>query len=117
MIKREHRSGMHISSYIVSHMVYQAFLCLAQTAVTLYVTQLTGVKYPEAGAVTPVFAVEFMISMFLITYASDMMSLWVSALAKNTTTAMTIMPFVLIFQLVFALLAMVTLEFIDKDRR
>ena len=117
VIKREHRSGMHISSYIVSHMVYQAFLCLAQTAVTLYVTQLTGVKYPEAGAVTPVFAVEFMISMFLITYASDMMSLWVSALAKNTTTAMTIMPFVLIFQLVFALLAMVTLEFIDKDRR
>ncbi len=102
MIKREHRSGMHISSYIVSHMLYQAFLCLAQTAVTLYVTQLTGVKYPEAGAVTPVFAVEFMISMFLITYASDMMSLWVSALAKNTTTAMTIMPFVLIFQLVFS---------------
>lgn len=35
MIKREHRSGMHISSYIVSHMLYQAFLCLAQTAVTL----------------------------------------------------------------------------------
>ena len=102
VIKREHRSGMHISSYIVSHMLYQAFLCLAQTAVTLYVTQLTGVKYPEAGTVTPVFAVEFMISMFLITYASDMMSLWVSALAKNTTTAMTIMPFVLIFQLVFS---------------
>jgi hypothetical protein len=40
--------------------------------------------------------------MFLITYASDMMSLWVSTLAKNTTTAMTIMPFVLIFQLVFS---------------
>ena len=56
MIKREHRSGMHISSYIVSHMVYQAFLCLAQTAVTLYVTQLTGVKYPEAGAAGPVCA-------------------------------------------------------------
>ena len=35
VIKREHRSGMHISSYIVSHMLYQAFLCLAQTAVTL----------------------------------------------------------------------------------
>ena len=35
VIKREHRSGMHISSYIVSHMLYQALLCLAQTAVTL----------------------------------------------------------------------------------
>ena len=35
VIKREHRSGMHISSYIVSHMMYQAQLCLAQTIVTL----------------------------------------------------------------------------------
>ena len=102
VIKREHRSGMHISSYIVSHMLYQALLCLAQTAVTLYVTQLVGVQYPWDGLVTPLFPLDFMISMFLITYASDMMSLWVSALAKNTTTAMTIMPFVLIFQLVFS---------------
>ena len=31
VIKREHRSGMHISSYIFSHMLYQALLCLAQT--------------------------------------------------------------------------------------
>ena len=26
IIKREHRSGMHISSYILSHMIYQAML-------------------------------------------------------------------------------------------
>ena len=102
VIKREHRSGMHISSYISSHALYQALLCLAQTAITLYVTMTVGVQYPAAGVVTPVFFVDFMISMFLITYASDMLSLWVSALAHNTTTAMTIMPFVLIFQLVFS---------------
>jgi hypothetical protein len=46
--------------------------------------------------------VDFGISLFLITYASDMMSLWISSLARSTTTAMTIMPFVLIFQLVFS---------------
>ena len=102
VVKREHRSGMHISSYIVSHMLYQCLLCLAQTAITLYVTLIVGVKYPPDGLVTPFFILDFMISMFLITYASDMLSLWASALAKNTTTAMTIMPFVLIFQLVFS---------------
>ncbi len=102
VIKREHRSGMHISSYIVSHMLYQALLCLAQAVITLYVTQMIGVEYPREGIVTPLFFVDFLISMFLITYASDMMSLWVSTLAKNTTAAMTIMPFVLIFQLVFS---------------
>ena len=102
VIKREHRSGMHVSSYICSHMLYQALLCLAQTAVTLIVTFFIGVEYPEKGMVTSFFLAEFGISVFLITYASDMMSLWVSSLAHNTTTAMTIMPFVLIFQLVFS---------------
>ncbi|MBQ6373297.1 MAG: ABC transporter permease [Clostridia bacterium] len=102
VIKREHRSGMHISSYIVSHMLYQALLCLAQTGVTLYITKLVGVRYGSAGVITPWMIVDYGISMFLITYASDMMSLWVSSLAKTTTTAMTIMPFVLIFQLVFS---------------
>ena len=102
VIKREHRSGMHISSYICAHMIYQALLCILQTAVTLYVTKTVGVKYPAEGLFTPWMIVDFGISMFLITYASDMMSLWISTLAHNTTTAMTIMPFVLIFQLVFS---------------
>ncbi len=103
VIKREHRSGMHISSYIFSHMLYQLLICLAQVGVTVYVTMLTGVKY-ELGTpmFTPWFIVDFGISMLLITYASDMLSLWISTLARTTTTAMTIMPFVLIFQLVFS---------------
>ena len=102
VIKREHRSGMHISSYIVSHMLYQALLCLLQTGITLNVTLLVGVNYAGPGLLTRWLIVDFGISMFLITFASDMMSLWVSCLARSTTTAMTIMPFVLIFQLVFS---------------
>ena len=102
VIKREHRSGMHISSYIVSHMLYQAMICVLQTAVTLYVTELTGVRFPEKGLFTSWLIVDMGISMMLITYAADMLSLWVSALARSSTTAMTIMPFVLIFQLVFS---------------
>ena len=102
VIKREHRSGMHISSYIFSHMLYQALLCLAQTVVTINVIKLVGVQFPTEGIITGLFMVDFSISMFLISYASDMMSLWVSSLSHNTTTAMTIMPFVLIFQLVFS---------------
>ena len=42
------------------------------------------------------------ITSFLITYASDMMSLLISCIEKTTTAAMTIMPFVLIFQLLFS---------------
>ena len=102
VIKREHRSGMHISSYVTAHMLYQALICLAQTGVTLFITLKTGVRYPEQGLFTPWLIVDIGISMFLITYASDMLSLWISSLARSSTTAMTIMPFVLIFQLVFS---------------
>ena len=102
VIKREHRSGMHISSYICAHMLYQLLLCMAQTGVTLYVLRTVGVKFPDQGLFTRWLIVDMGISMLLITYASDMLSLWVSALAHTTTTAMTIMPFVLIFQLVFS---------------
>lgn len=102
VVKREHRSGMHISSYIAAHMLYQALLCLAQTLITLYLTSAIGVKYPSAGLITPYFYLDFGISLFLITYAADMMSLWISSLCHTTTAAMTIMPVVLIFQLLFS---------------
>ena len=102
VLKREHRSGMHVSSYVVAHMLYQCLLCVMQTIVTLYVTNLLGVHYPAKGIFTPWMIVDFGITMFLITYAADMMSLFISSLCHSTTTAMTIMPFVLIFQLVFS---------------
>ena len=102
VIKREHRSGMYVSSYVFAHMLYQAMLCLLQTWITLYVTSIVGVQYPKEGLLIGSFYLELFVSMFLITYASDMLSLWVSSLAHSTTAAMTVMPFVLIFQLVFS---------------
>ena len=102
VIKREPRSGMHISSYISAHMLYQALLCLLQTGITLYVTGVVGIHYPQYGLITHYFYVDFFISMFLITYAADMMSLWISTLCHTTTVAMTVMPVVLILQLVFS---------------
>lgn len=102
IIKREHRSGMHISSYMLSNMIYQAALCLAQTAVSMYVFREAGVKVGGKGFMTPWMIVDLGITIFLISYASDMLSLLVSSIAHSTTAAMTVMPFVLIFQLVFS---------------
>jgi len=102
VIKREHRSGMHIFSYITSHMLYQALLCLAQSAITLWVCKLVGVKFIETGVVTGSGVIDIGITVFLVTYSADMMSLLISAVAHNTTSAMTVMPFILIFQLVFS---------------
>ena len=102
VIKREHRAGMHISSYIAAHLLYQALLCLLQTAITMYAFVLVGIRFPAEGLFTPWMIVDIGITVFLVSFASDALSLWVSSLARNTTTAMTIMPFILIFQLVFS---------------
>lgn len=102
IVKREHRAGMHITAYIGAHMIYQFLLCLAQTLITIGVCRMASVKIPEEGLITPWGTIDLMISIFLITYASDIMSLAVSCIVNNTTTAMTVMPFLLIVQLVFS---------------
>lgn len=105
IVKREHRSGLHISSYVAAHMIYQLFLCAGQTVLTMFVLRQLSVPIPRgygSGTVTPWMICDLGISMFLISYAADMMSLFISSIARTTTGAMTIMPFVLIFQLVFA---------------
>ena len=102
IIKREHRSGMHISSYVTAHMIYQFLLCTVQTGVTMYVLQILEIQFPSKGLLTPWMIVDVGISMLLISYAADMMSLFISSISHTTTAAMTVMPFVLIFQLVFS---------------
>ena len=102
IIKREHRAGLHISSYLAAHMIYQAIICLIQVVITLAIFRIFGMYFPDTGLITGIFAVDVGISMFLTTYASDMLALMVSCMAKSTTGAMTIMPFLLVVQLVFA---------------
>jgi len=102
IVKREHRSGLHISSYISAHIIYQAFLCALQTAVTIVVCQYAGMNFPTAGIITASFYADLAITIFLLTFAADIMSLMISCIAKTTTAAMTIMPFMLIFELLFS---------------
>ena len=102
IIKREHRAGLHVSAYIFSQMIYQFLLCLGQTLVTLLVCNVAGVRFPEGGIISSWGIVDIGITILLVTYASDMMALMISCIVRTTTTAMTVMPFLLIFQLVFS---------------
>ena len=102
VIKREHRSGMRISAYLSAEIIYQAFLCLLQALITLAIFSMAGMKRLSVGVVTPFFMVDLAMTFFLISFSSDMLSLMISSLSKNTTSAMTVMPFVLVFQLVFS---------------
>lgn len=102
IIKREHRSGLHISAYIAAHMIYQAVICVLQVIITIAVCTIMDVKMPTGSLFTPWPVVDYGLTLFLITYCADMLALLVSSIAKTTTTAMTIMPFLLIVELLFS---------------
>ena len=40
ILKREHRSGLHMSSYVVSHLIFQAGICLLQAGILLGLSAL-----------------------------------------------------------------------------
>ncbi len=102
IIKREHRSGMHITAYVTAHMIYQFLLCTAQTVLTMFMLRQLQVPIPKEGFMTKWMLLDIGITMLLISYAADMMSLFLSSISRTTTGAMTLMPFILIFQLVFS---------------
>lgn len=102
VIKREHRNGMHISSYVISHMINQALICLAEVAITVAICIFGGMDFIGTGHIFKSLLAEMCITLFLLTYASDILSLFISCIVKTSTTAMTVMPFMLIFELIFA---------------
>lgn len=100
IIKREHRTGLHISSYIIAHLIYEFVICLIQAAVITAILSY-GAELPEDGIFFDL-GLEYFITIFLVTYGADTLGIAVSSIVKTETAAMTVMPFVLIIQLVFS---------------
>ena len=102
IIKREHRTGLHISSYIGAHVIFEALLCAVEALIVLAVVLIKNSEHlPESGLVFPM-AVDMYITLYLTIFASDMLAILVSCVVRDSTSAMTVMPFVLIVQLIMA---------------
>lgn len=100
IIKREHRTGLHMSSFVFSHLIYQAVICLVEALLLLLISMIF-LKYPHKSLIGSIHA-EYFITYFLTIYAADVLALAISSIVKSPTTAMTIMPFLLIFELIFS---------------
>ena len=100
IIKREHRTGLHISSYITAHMIYELVICSIQAFITVIILYIIR-DAPGQGIILPAF-MEMLITFFLVIFAADVMGIAVSCVVKNENSAMTVMPFVLIIQLVMS---------------
>lgn len=103
IIKREHRSGVHISSYLIAHVIYEFVLSAAEALIVLLVTLVRNFSHlPEEGGVFTFFGLDLYLVLLVIIFASDMMALLVSSGVKTEQMAMTIMPFILIIQLLMS---------------
>ena len=105
VVKREHRAGLHMTSYVFAHLIFQILLSAAQTGITIGICKMAGVKFLSSGLMLNSprgFMIELAITLFLITLSADALALMISSIVHTTTTAMTVMPFMLIVQLVFA---------------
>lgn len=101
IIKREHRSGLHISSYILARAMYEFIICFVQ-AIVMLVIYVIFLQFPDKGLVTESIMFDTFVTFFLILLCADYLGIAVSSIVKTTTTAMTAMPFILIVQLVLS---------------
>jgi len=101
IIKREHRSGLHISSYIMAKAIYELVICAVQTVILVVICSIF-MEIPEQGLITDSFVLDMALTFFLTFLSSDYLGLAVSSFVHDTTTAMTVMPFLLILQLVMS---------------
>lgn len=102
IVKREHRSGLHMSSYVIAHLLFEMTLCAVESIIVTVITTFSNLSnLPDTGILCPVF-LELAITFFLVIYSSDALGLMISCIVKTPNTAMTVMPFILILQLVMS---------------
>lgn len=102
IIKREHRTGLSISAYICAHVIFEAIVCTCEGLIVLTAVLIGNSSHlPESGVIFPM-GLDLFLTLFLAIFASDMMAILVSSIVKDSNSAMTVMPFVLIIQLIMA---------------
>lgn len=102
IIRREHRTGLRMSAYVTAHMLHEGTLSLAEALLATIVVWLVnrGHFIEEGVILLPV--LEMWITFFLIIFAADIMAMMISSVVTNENTAMTVMPFALIIQMIFS---------------
>ncbi len=100
IIRSEYRQGMKMTAYVMANVIWQFILSLVQSAIIFILCIILVDVESDALLFDPY--VEYFITILLLTFGSSVLGLMVSSIAGNPTTAMTIMPFVLIVQLILS---------------
>lgn len=98
IIRSEYRSGAMLTAYITANALWQFVICFIQTCI-IFGASLIFVDYSGEGVLLPALT-EYFITLLILTFGADMLGLTISCAAPDPTAAMTVMPFVLIVQLI-----------------
>lgn len=101
IIRAEYRQGMKISAYITANVLWQAVLCLVQSAI-IFVICCIFIDFSKSTHLLISPYVDNFITIYMLTFGAAILGIMVSSLSGTPTTAMTIMPFVLIVQLIMS---------------
>jgi len=96
IVKDELDKSLHASSYMAAHFIYQFFLCMIQSLIVFIIFVIFLGSRLDGNPLA------YLISIFLIMYASDAMAFVISSAVPNPIVAMTVMPLLLLIQLVMA---------------
>ena len=102
IVQREHRTGLRLDSYIIAHWLYEAVLCAVDALIVVLFVRIFNFDHFIESGVFGFPTIELYITFFLIVFGSDALGLLISAIVHNENTAMTVMPFALIIQLVMS---------------
>lgn len=102
VLERDKFSGLNPFAFILANVVWQSVHALMQTAILYLMTSLI-IEWPAAtpALLGPAMA-EYFFTLFLITLAAQMLGLGVSAIVHTSEQALTIAPFILIYELIMS---------------
>ena len=100
IIKREYRTGLHISSYVIAHMIYEMVICFVEALIVTSIVLISTGGPNTSLIVGPFF--DLFVTFFLVIFSADVLAMIVSSIVKTETEAMTVIPFVLIIQLILS---------------
>ena len=92
---------LNVRTYIASNYIIQMFLCFVESIVSTALFFLFF-NCNRSGIVFSYSCIDYCITFFLILFSADMLGFFVGMLVRNITTAMTIIPILLITQFLFS---------------
>lgn len=97
--------GMKISSFVSANIVYQFIVSLLQTSFFFGLFWGLGHlffdTFPTGGLILPIW-LEYFVVMLVSIFSADMMGMAISSFCKDNESAMKVMPFLLVVQMIFS---------------